>query len=180
MLFAIITQVAYAITTNSGWGFDFKVFFFSWNVFFALFLGFLDLCILTSKTNWAIKLFGVLATLILSYVMTTEWWVFGQLIIIAFYYLRDHKILKMVVTALLFYLTFLLSDFEREGSFELVPWTKQMPYILSFGLIGIVLVSVFYKGKNGTKSKFLKYFFYVFYPLHLVLINVVKWLASKG
>lgn len=176
LLFAVITQVAYAITTNSGWGFDFDVFFFSWNVFFTLFLGFLDLCILTSKKHWAVKLLGVLATLILSYVMKTEWWVFGQLIIIAFYYLRERKVWKMVVTTLLFYLAFFLSDFDPEGSFELAPWSKQMPYILSFGVIGIVLVSLFYKGKNGAKNKFLKYFFYVFYPLHLVLIQLVNWM----
>ena len=86
----------------------------------------------------------------------------------------------MVVTAILFYLTFLLSDFEPEGSFELIPWTKQMPYILSFGILGIVLVSLFYKGKNGAKNKFLKYFFYVFYPLHLIIIHVVNVLASQG
>lgn len=176
-LFAIITQVAYAMTTDSGLGFDLNVFFFSWNVFFALLIGFLDLCILNSKVNMVIRLFGVLATLILSYVMKTEWRVFGPLIIITFYYLRERKILKMVVTSILIYLSLIFGDYELGGTLEIYLWTKQTPYILGFSIIGIILVSLFYKGKNGAKNNFLKYFFYVFYPLHLVLINIVKLLA---
>lgn len=174
LLFAIITQVAFAITTNSGLGFDLNTFFFSWNVFFALLLGFLDLCILTSKENLAIRLSGVLATLILSYVMKTEWRVFGQLIIIAFYYLRERKVLKMVVASILIYLSLIFGDYELGGTLEVYLWTKQTPYIMGFSIIGIVLVSFFYVGKNGAKSKFLKYFFYVFYPIHLILIDIVK------
>lgn len=45
-------------------------------------------------------------------------------------------------------------------------------------LIIIALVSFFYYGKNGKKNKFLQYFFYVFYPLHLLLIDIVLLIAN--
>lgn len=64
------------------------------------------------------------------------------------------------------------------GTFTLSFWSKNMPYILAFGMIGIALVSFFYYGKNGKKNKFLQYFFYVFYPLHLLLIDIVLLVAN--
>ena len=67
LIFALITQIAFSITTTGGWGFSFKTFFFNWNVFFALFLGFIDLCIIESRQKPAVKVIGILATLLLSY-----------------------------------------------------------------------------------------------------------------
>ena len=178
-LFALITQVAYAITTNQGLGFSFHRFFFEWNVFFSLLLGFLDLCILTSKWKPWIKAVGVLATLLLSYFMNTEWWIFGQLIIMVFYFLREHRILKFICVTVCFYLTFVLADCNFGGDFVLSFFTKSMYYILPYGMAGIALVAFCYQGRNGKKSKFFQYFFYVFYPLHLVLIDVVKLFAGS-
>ena len=72
LIFALITQIAFSITTTGGWGFSFKTFFFNWNVFFALFLGFIDLCIIESRQKPAVKVIGILATLLLSYFTNTE------------------------------------------------------------------------------------------------------------
>ena len=178
-IFALITQVAHAITTYQGLGFSFNTFFFEWNVFFALLLGFLDLCILNSEWKWAIKISAVIATLLLSYVTNTEWWIFGQLIIILFYYLRNHQLLKFICVTVCFYLTFVLGDCNLGGDFEVAFFTKTMYYILPAGMAGIALVCFCYHGRNGKKSNFLKYFFYVFYPLHLVLIDIVILFARK-
>ena len=120
----------------------------------------------------------VLGTLALTFFTATEWGVFGQLIIIAYYYLREHRVLKFIVVSALNYATFVCSDCLFGGSFRLSFWSKNMPYILTFGMIGIALVSFFYYGKNGKKNKFLQYFFYVFYPLHLLLIDIVLLIAN--
>ena len=178
LLFALITQFAYAITTKQGIGFSFHKFFFEWNVFFALFLGFLDLCILTSEWKTVMKAAGVLATLLLSYFTNMEWWVFGQLIIMIFYFLREHRFLKFLCATACFYLTFVFGDCNFGGGFVPSLFTKSMCYIIPYGMAGIALVTFCYKGRNGKKSKFLQYFFYVFYPLHLVLIDVVKLIAG--
>ena len=178
LIFALITQVAFAITTQDGLGFDVKRFFFTWNVFFALLIGFVDLCILNTKHKTLWKVLEVLATLALSYFTKTEWWVFGPLMIIAFYYLREQRVLKFVVATILTYLTFALSDCDFGGAYQVTLWTKSMPYIMIYAMIGIALVSFCYYGKNGKKNKFMQYFFYVFYPLHLILIDIVILLAK--
>lgn len=178
LLFALITQVIFATTTRPGLGFDLKIFFFTWNVFFALFFGFLDLCILTSKQKTVWKILEVLATLALTFFTATEWGVFGQLIIIVFYYFREHRAWKFVIVSALNYATFVCGDCLFGGTFTISFWSKNMPYILAFGMIGIALVSFFYYGKNGKKNKFLQYFFYIFYPLHLLLIDIVLLIAN--
>ena len=178
LIFALITQVAYAITTNGGFGFSFHTFFFEWNVFFSLLLGFLDLCILTSGKKPVIKGLGVLAMLLLSYFMNAEWAVFGQLIILTYHYLKNHPLLKFVCVAGWVYLTFVFGDCNFGGDFVITFMTKSMYYLIPFSMIGIALVTFFYRGRNGKKNKFFQYFFYVFYPLHLVLIDVAILLAK--
>ncbi|MBR4732902.1 MAG: hypothetical protein IK081_09070 [Lachnospiraceae bacterium] len=178
LIFALITQVAHAVTADSQLGFSFKTFFFEWNVFFTLLFGFIDLCILTSEKKWIVKITGVLAVLTLSYLMNTEWWVFGQLIIIAYYYLRKNRVLKFIVVSLLIYFMFVFSDCNFGGDFVVCFYTRGMRYYMPFSVIGVALPSFFYKGRNGKKSKFLQYFFYVFYPLHLLLIDASMLLAG--
>ena len=178
LIFALITQVAHAVTADQQLGFSFRIFFFEWNVFFTLLFGFIDLCILTSEKKWLVKITGVLAVLTLSYLMNTEWWVFGQLIIIAYYYLRKNRVLKFIVVSLLIYFMFVFSDCNFGGDFVVCFYARGMRYYMPFSVIGVALPSFFYKGKNGKKSKFLQYFFYVFYPLHLLLIDASVLLAG--
>ena len=179
LLFAIVTQVAHAITTDQGLGFSFHTFFFEWNVFFALLLGFLALCVLSSEWKPVLKGAGVLAILALSYFMNTEWWIFGPLMILSFYYFKDKALLKWISAAALVYLTFALSDCNFGGGFAVTPNPWHFRYFLAFGVIGAGLVSFFYHGKNGKKSKWIQYFYYVFYPLHLILIDLVILLARS-
>lgn len=179
LIFALITQIAFSITTTGGWGFSFKTFFFNWNVFFALFLGFIDLCIIESRQKPAVKVIGILATLLLSYFTNTEWWVFGQLIIITHYMLRKHNVIRFIVAFLFFYLTFVFANCNFGSGFYPVIINTGMLYELFYGAIGTALVCFFYHGKNGKKSKILQYFFYVFYPLHLILIDIVNYLGGN-
>ena len=109
--------------------------------------------------------------------MSAEWMIFGPLMIIAFYYLKDRKIIAFIVAELLVYLTFFFADCGLDGSFRLNFLSNQMKYILPYSAIGIFLVLFLYKGRNGKKNKFIQYFFYVFYPLHLLLIDLVLLLA---
>ena len=45
--------------------------------------------------------------------------------------------------------------------------------------IGVLLVPIMivycYNGNGGSKSAFNKWFFYVFYPLHLIILGILKW-----
>ena len=178
-IFALITQVITAVTVKGGLGFDIRKFFLEWNVILALLLGFIDLCILESEKNVPVKIVGILAAMCAGYFLSVEWGIFGQLIIIAFYYLREKRVLKFIVTSLLVYLSFLLADiFTFGGTSTLIFLDRISIWSLIFGIIGIALVSFFYYGRNGKKNNFIKYSFYILYPLHLLLIDIVKLVFS--
>jgi hypothetical protein len=178
-IFALITQVITAITVKGGLGFDIRKFFLEWNVILALLLGFVDLCILESEKNVPVKIIGILAAMSASYFLSVEWGIFGQLIIIAFYYLREKRVLKFIAASLLLFLSFFLAQIVSfGGSLTLTLLDRITIWSLIFGIIGIALVSFFYYGRNGKKNNFIKYSFYILYPLHLLLIDIVKLVFS--
>lgn len=179
LLFAVITQVAHSLSVvNGAWHFDVRTFFLQWNVFFSLFLGFLALCILNSELKPYLKGILTFATVALSYVMTAEWGVFGPLMIISYYYLREHKVRKFLVAALCSYSTFLFGDCFPGGGFTLFWGNKGLFKQVAFCLVGAALVCFFYNGKGGKKNAFWKYLFYIAYPLHLVIIQLVRFLVA--
>ena len=55
------------------------------------------------------------------------------------------------------------------------------PWWLAFFQVGIFLVFPLiqfgYNGKSGSKKPFHKWFFYVFYPLHLLILGVLRWVV---
>lgn len=51
--------------------------------------------------------------------------------------------------------------------------------IIQMGVILSITLLKMYNGKKGANpktSKFLKWFFYIYYPLHLAIIGIVKWM----
>lgn len=49
-------------------------------------------------------------------------------------------------------------------------------YTFQIGVFFVpILLGLFYNGKSGSKAAFHKWFFYVFYPLHLIVLGVIRW-----
>lgn len=42
-----------------------------------------------------------------------------------------------------------------------------------------LIIMLFYNGKGGKKNAFNKWFFYIFYPAHLVILFVIRWIVLK-
>ena len=180
LLFAAITQVVFSLSVDNGvWHFDVYRFFLQWNVFFSLFLGFLSLCILESDLKKSLKGILVFITIGLSYLTAAEWGVFGPLMTISYYYLRDRKIVKFLVAFLCCYSVFLFGDCFPGGGFTLYFGNQGLLKQMIFCIIGVTLVCFFYNGKGGKKNAFWKYLFYVAYPLHLLIIDIVRFIAAK-
>lgn len=90
-------------------------------------------------------LFCTGAGMLVAYLLKTDYSYKGVLSIMVFYFLRQERILQLIVAALTFYWE---------------PWAlAAFPILLLY---------------NGERGKSIKYFFYVFYPLHLVLLYLLS------
>ena len=50
----------------------------------------------------------------------------------------------------------------------------------AFGILLTPLFLIFvYNGKNGKKSAFNKWFFYIFFPLHFIILGIIRWYVLK-
>ncbi len=117
------------------------------NVFFTLFLGLVGIIML--KQRGPIRLLGFLMPFVAEF-LKTDYGAYGVLIILLFYVLHEHVALKMSFFGLLTYLNY-------NGSVQLYACLSIIPML-------------FYNGKRGYN---IKYAFYVFYPLHLLVLYFI-------
>ncbi len=125
------------------------------NVFFTLFLGLLMLYLMsiasTTQRLGKVKSFlCVLAILLLSDFLRTDYSSMGLLMILWFYRFRDHKMIKIL--GIIFINVFLMGYIQIYAVFALIP---------------IAL----HNGRQGPKWKG---FFYGFYPVHLLVLYLVN------
>ncbi len=149
-IFALISELPFDLAFYGGLGFTHQ------NIFFTLFIGlvimyFLDKKELKYNINKSLIIIIGLFTAMLTNV---DYNYIGIIYILTFYYTRDYPMPKRIFTqALIIFLTNLLS----------LGFTQQYS-LLAFPLI------YFYNGKLGPNNKWLQVFFYVAYPLHLLII----------
>lgn len=48
-----------------------------------------------------------------------------------------------------------------------------------YGVLLALVPLYFYNGEKGRGGSFSKWFFYVFYPAHMVLLGILKWYVFK-
>lgn len=141
-LFAIISQIPYSFVFDT----------FQLNVLFtlAIALFFMD--------RFAKKEYYWLPTLLfLLYFIDIQFYLYGVLLPIAFYFTRKNKIMAMVITGILIAIN--------------AYWIDSL--ILLFGLIGVG-IALFLPKDKFPKLKISKYFFYWFYPIHLIILFIIK------
>lgn len=147
-LFAFVSEIPYDMA--------FHGMFPYWkdqNVFWTFCIGFLAI--------WGLeKLYGAYRFVALCFVMIgaasafvleVDYGVYGFLLILLFY-LGEHGNIPRIVTCVCGYLLFL--------------WE---PYCL-----GGFLLILFYNGKRKQRGKGFQYFFYLFYPLHLMILGFIR------
>lgn len=149
--FAIISEVCFDL------GLYGKIYWFHQNVLFTMSIAVLLLIIyekimkskkFTNDIKVALICTSLSISLMISLVMFTDHTMYGILLIFIYYILRDKPLIKFPLAALLLFIVF--------------------PY--KFALISIPIL-LLYNGKRGFN---LKYFFYSFYPVHLLIIAIVR------
>ena len=152
LIFTAITQIPFCLTAN-GTLFTEDIIFYL-NIFFTLFLGVVSLIICNADAVTVI--FGA------------QWMIFGIPIMLSFYYFKDRPTIRLICFSACVTLNLLISYL----SFEPVLGLEYFVTDLFFLIFGYVIVTVFYNGERGKYPKFSKWFFYIFYPVHLIVIYI--------
>lgn len=146
--FAIVSEIPFNLMITG------RLFAFRYqNVFFTLLLGLLLLCwyyYFNTKNNMAVALSGVPVFMAAAHFLNTDysWW--GVMLIFLFYAFKDNKLMAVFFAAVSM---LLYGGTERYAVLSLVP-------ILLY---------------NGNKGRSMKYLFYVYYPLHILVLCVLRY-----
>lgn len=119
-----------------------KLEFVHQNVYFTLFIGVLVMAALKKlEGRKMIQLLAIFLGMFAAELLSTDYASRGILLIVILYLLRDHKAAKCIAGA--------------------VSFSWEVTSVISFLLIPLY---------NGKRGKQMKYFFYAFYPVHLLLL----------
>ena len=150
LVFAVVSEIPLNLMISGKWTCLSKQ-----NVFFTLFLGALAIYCLQNLKNNLIKIPAMLAILAASVILKADYGTAGMVVILLIYVLREYPIVQV------------LAGYP----------------LLSGGVYSIaafVPISM-YNGKRGfIKHPVVKYCFYLFYPLHMLLLVTLKQLMIKG
>lgn len=135
-------------------------------VLYTLFLGLMAIRLWDSKLNTAVKVFGIIGLCILS--LFGDWPVFDVLWCLFFFCYRNDPKEKWIA----FFWVGLVCCLSVLGN---DPWWSGL------WMIGIFMVPFLikhcYNGQSGSKHPFHKWFFYIFYPAHLAVLGVLRWVV---
>lgn len=147
-IFAVVSEIPYDLAFRG------EILEFSHqNVFLTLFLGVVLMYILKRASTWPEKVIEILLVMWIAGVLRTDYGFNGILLIVSFYLLRDRFWIKITAGVVWNF----ISD----------------SYIQRYGALAMLPIALY----NGERGRSMKYFFYIFYPLHLfILYGVSRWL----
>ena len=134
------------------------------NIFFTLFLGLLSIHIFNlKKMNVILKIILIGFILFFSQKFKLDYGIYGILVIINFNIFRNNKF-KILMN-------FLVLNIYN----VIFPKVFDLTDTQLFSLISLVFIFMY----NGEKGRSMKYFFYLFYPIHFFILEVIKFILEK-
>lgn len=137
-------------------------------VMFTLLLGLIALDLCKSKANTFVKVIGVIIISLLA--CYGDWMFFTVLWIIGFGMNRGNIKRQFICY-------YIIAFVEMSVFFipVLAGRTPLSNVIWQFGILIPPLIILLYNGKKGAGGKAFRYFYYWFYPVHLLIIGILKW-----
>lgn len=158
LIFGIISQIPFMLfltTFSEG---------FYLNIFFTMFLGLLAIFAFEKFNNKILGFFIVFIISVVAYLIRVDYGMFGVLLIFLFYFFRNNKIKMAITCTLLCFIKYVPNVISYPYLF------KHYFYCAFFTAISIIFI-LSYNKKQGPK---LKYIFYIFYPLHLLILYFIN------
>ena len=135
------------------------------DIFITLGLGFAMLWLADSK-YWYLSFIPLL----LGMAINTEYYWFGIVLVPLFYYGEDYKWAYVPGLLILSYLYVLSSQYFATISYDWFAPVFESSFLQVYcAIAGLFLI--WYNKKPGYQGN--KYFFYLYYPLHVIIINVI-------
>lgn len=160
-IFGLIIQVVYTLGISDNISLN-RIIELDKNIFITLALGLIGIIIIKKYQDKSIihLITSVLLCLVGELINVDYGW-YGVAFIILFYLFKENRINLIVSLILINVLRFIL----HFDGYDLIPNMLQLLALLALPLIFL------YNGKRGNGHK---YFFYLFYPIHLGLLYLVK------
>ncbi|MGX7196570.1 TraX family protein [Enterococcus olivae] len=155
-LFALVSHFPYVLYFDMDW-------WSGTSVIWTLFMGLLALTILKSPKILSVeKLILIIFCLML--VKDADWNYIGVLWILGFGFFRGRFSLQMVAFVVIGFVLYLLPSYLQEESFI----SLRLGMLLSIPLLAL------YDGTRGKNSTVIKWGFYIAYPLHLLILFILR------
>lgn len=157
LIFTLAAQIPYMLIRPD------VTLFAGLNVIYTLLVSFLMLCVLESKLEKVPKCVITVSLIVLS--MFGDWAIFAPLMVLFFYYFKEDR-----KRLLLFYslasLMVVLTDIAILYLNHYYWWQE----LWQLGMFLFIPLFLSYNGEPGSRHPFHKWFFYAFYPLHLLVL----------
>lgn len=173
--FAVVTEIPFNLFYSSRWFNPYHQ-----NVLFTLLLGLLAIYVIDNarknKTakNIALSVLWLALICLASVIGFVDYGFSGMITVVMFYLLRDFpfawvaQLAAMVLINIVFF----------EGQVFPVEFFGKMVEIPSQGFAVLSLIPIWlYGGKKGRSSKVMQYGFYAFYPVHMLILYLIKYFA---
>lgn len=173
--FAVITEIPFNLFYSSRWFNPYHQ-----NVLFTLLLGLLAISVIdkvkknhTAK-NVALSVLWLVLICLASVIGFVDYGFLGMITVVMFYLLRDFPFawLAQLVAMVLINIVFF------EGQVVPVELLGRVFEIPTQGFAVFALIPIWlYGGRKGRSSKIMQYGFYAFYPLHMLVLYLIKYFA---
>ncbi len=157
-IFALISQIPFGIMCYS-----FTQSYNILNVFFTLVIGVLVLKIYDCNLNYFIKLICIIALTAFAQLLNVDYQAWGVILVLFIYifYNMNNKILFIVLYPILCIIRF-------------IPYFTIIPLNILIWEIFFTIIPLFFMLLyNNKKGPSLKYFFYIFYPIHIIILDII-------
>ncbi len=180
LVFAVISEIPYKWMLWLGSG-NLKLTLSYWNVYWTFILGIIVLQLLKNNQIKAIYKGVIIAAIcVLFSIVYVDYSIYGIGIMIAYYYLfpfkdvemKDRATKSIYLAVILACLAIIFIAFINIRSNAFAP----IDILVNYGIFTFAgsVIPFLSNGKKGVSNKFVKWMFYIYYPLHITILCLIN------